>query len=225
MKSVRPAVLKKLVAIFLVVIVPCMAAANETPSMEVVIAAVEGLNTLLHEINAHDSGGFGFNSEADVAGAQLGAAFQVFTIPPDKILNYDPSIPDLSSMIVPTNQWQFLIISQGNPKSLLTVDFFNDQWTTVSIGASGLAMQLSKITAAWPASAGYRCKLIKVYQAKSDLLEISFGDKLIGIIPLLSARMALGFEKKDFDPLDLQDSGNIVINLKPIVQKGLQEGK
>jgi hypothetical protein len=56
-------------------------------------------------------------------------------------------------------------------------------------------------------------------------LEILLGDKVIGIVPLLSARMALGFEKKDFDPLDLQDSKNIVINLKPIVEKSLQEEK
>jgi len=223
MKSVKPAVLKKLVAIFFVVILPSVVTANETPSTEVVVAAVEGLNTFLHEINAHNSGGFGFSSQADVAGAELGVAFQVFTIRPDKILSYDPSISDLSSMIVPTNQWQFLIISQGKPKSLLTVDFFEGQWTAVSIGASGLAMQLSKITEAWPASDGYSCKLIKVYQAKSDLLEILRGDTVIGVVPLFSARIALGFEKKDFDPLDLQDSKNIVINLKPIVEKSLQQ--
>jgi hypothetical protein len=225
MKSVKTAVLGKWIVFFLVVVLPSALAANEIPSTEVVMAAREGLTTFLHEIKAQNLDRFGFYSQADTSSAQLGAAFQVFTIPPDKILNYDPSSSDLSSMIVPTNLWQFLIVSQGNPRSLLTVDFFNDQWTAVSIGASGLAMQLKKITEAWPASAGYRCKLIKVYQAKSDLLEISLGDKVIGIVPLLSARMALGFEKEDLAPLGVQDSRNILINLKPIVEKSIQAEK
>ena len=225
MKPVKTAVLKKMIALFLIVMLPSVVAAEGIPSREVVIAAREGLTTFLYEIKAQNLDRFGFYSQADISGAQLGPAFQIFTIPPDKILSYDPSISDLSSMIVPTNQWQFLIISQGNPKSLLTVDFFKDEWTAVSIGASGLAMQLSKITEAWPASAGYRCRLIRVYQAKSDFLEMSLGERVIGIVPLLSARMALGSEKEDFDPLDLQDSRNIVINLKPVVEKSLQEGK
>ena len=225
MKSVKTAVLKKSIAIFLVVILPSVVAARGIPATEVVIAATEGLTTFLHQINAQNLDRFGFYSQADISGAQLGPAFQIFTIPPDKILSYDPSISDLSSMIVPTNQWQFLIISQGNPKSLLTVDFFKDEWTAVSIGASGLAMQLSKITEAWPASAGYRYRLIRVYQAKSDFLEMSLGEKVIGIVPLLSARMALGSEKEDFDPLGLEDSRNILINLRPIVEKNIQEGR
>lgn len=223
MKSIKTEVLRKLIVLFVVVMLPSVVAAGGIPSTEVVIAAREGLTTFLHEINTQNLDRFGFYSQGDITGAELGMAFQVFTIPPDKILNYDPSISDLSSMIVPTNLWQFLIISYGNPKSLLTVDFFNDQWTPVSIGASGLAMQLSKIIEAWPASAGYQYRLIKVYQAKSDLLEISLGDQVIGIVPLLSARMALGFEKRDFDPLDLGNSRNILINLMPAVEKNIQE--
>jgi hypothetical protein len=225
MKSIKPEVLRRLIVLFLLIMLPSVVAAERIPSTEVVIAAREGLKTFLQEINAQNLDRFGFYSQGDITSAELGPAFQVFTIPPDKILNYDPSISDLSSMIVPTNLWQFLIISEGNPKSLLTVDFFNDQWTAVSIGASGLAMQLSKIIEAWPASAGYRYRLIKVYQAKSDLLEISLGDQVIGIVPLLSARMALGFEKRDFDPFDFQDSKNLLIDLKPTVEKNLQEGK
>ncbi len=225
MKSVKEVVLRKLVVLFLVVMLPSVVAAQAIPSTEIVIAARERLTTFLHEIKAPNLDRFGFYSQADISGAEIGPAFQVFTVPPDKILNYDPSSSDLSSLIVPTNLWQFLITSQGNPRSLLTVDFFNDQWTAVSIGASGLAMQLSKITEAWPVSAGYRFRLIKVYQAKSDLLEISLRDKVVGIVPLLSARMALGFAKEDFDPLGLEDSTNILINLKPVVEKSLQEGK
>ena len=225
MKSDKPAMLKKFVAILLLVILPSIVAADETPSPEVSLAATLGLRTFMGKIGSQNSLGFGFVSQTDITEAQLGPSFQIFTIPPDDILNYDPSISDLSSMIIPTNQWQFLIISQGSPRSLLTVDFFNDEWTAVSIGASGLASQLSKITEVWPASAGYRWRLIKVYQAKSDLVEISSGDKVIGIVPLLSGRVALGFEKQDFDPLDLQVSKNILLNLKPIVEKSLQEEK
>jgi hypothetical protein len=225
MKPIKTELLRKLIVLSLVVMLPSVVPAEGIPSTEIVIAAREGLKTFLNEVNAQNLDRFGFYSQGDITGAELGAAFQVFTIPPDKILSYDPSISDLTSMIVPTNLWQFLIISQGNPKSLLTVDFLNDQWTAVSIGASGLAMQLSKITEAWPASAGYRWRLIKVYQAKSDLLEISLGDKVIGIVPLLSARMALGFEKEDFDPLGLEDSRNILIYLKPTVENNLQEEK
>lgn len=84
-------------------------------------------------------------------------------------------------------------MNQGQAKALLTVDMVDGHWKVVSIGAAGLADELLKVVRAWPDTSGCSLRLIRTYQAMSDFIVISKAGATIGIVPLVSARLALGF--------------------------------
>jgi hypothetical protein len=192
------------------------------PSLDIVNAAQEGIKILVHDKEMHFLDRFGFLNQKEVDEATLGDGFQVYTVSPNTILNEETS-HDLNSMVVPTNMWQFLIMTQNKAASLLTVDRVNDKWTAVSIGASGLATQLSQVIEARPVSKGYQHRLIRVYQATSDFIEISREGQVIGFVPFVSLRIALGGEQRDFNPLILIQSSDLLAKLRPLVRKNIED--
>ncbi len=197
--------------------------ANE-PSQEVIEAAKEGMEVFIWNSNIKDLSPFGFSSQEEIDKARLGKGFQVYTIPPDRILGEGQS-QDLTVMATPSSIWQFLILTEGKAVALLTVDRINSKWTPVSIGASGLASQLSMVMEAWPSHEGYHLKLIRIYQATSDFVGILLDTSVIGNIPLTSGRIAMDLERVDFNPLDLHESSDIIKSIRPIVRENIQSNK
>ncbi len=223
--------MKKIIVHVLVVIsfifilqVPFLFPSDELPSPEIVNAAREGIKTFIKDTRIENLHRFGFLNQKEVDEATLGEGFQIFTISPDTLLK-DETSQDLHLMAVPTTLWQFLIVTDGKAVSLLTVDYINNKWTAVSIGASRLAKQLSKFIETWPLSKGYHYRLIRVYQATADLIELSQEEKVIGIVPLRSGRIAMGLERKDFDPRDLYYSSNVLTKIRPVVRNNIQTYK
>lgn len=129
---------------------------------------------------------------------------------------------DLSSLLVSTDTWQFLITTRGKAVAIITVDFMDGKWMPVSIGSSELASQLSKLLEVWPTSSGHRYRFIRVYQANSEFMELSTRDGITGIIPLGSARHALGLTKKEFDPFDIHTSADMVKQITTVVRKNVE---
>jgi len=97
----------------------------------------------------------------------------------------------------------------------------NGEWTPVGIGGVGLAKEISKALETWPASAGYQCKFIRVYQAVSDFLGVSLEENTVGILPFTSARISMGLEERGFDPLELYDAGDVAARIRPIVKRNM----
>jgi hypothetical protein len=196
--------------------------AGNAPPDDIKRAAGEGIVVFLKDKRMGNLQRLGFQSRAEIDNAALGEGFQIFTIPPDKLLN--DSLPqDLPSLVIPTNQWQFLIVSGDKANALLTVDIVDGAWTPVSIGSSGLAQQLAALLAAWPASAGYEYRLIRVYQAKSDFIELSHRGKVVGIVPLTSLLVATSGEAgAAYAPRSLHDPKEVLSELRPVVRRNLQ---
>ncbi len=205
-----------------ILFMPGVAAA---PPDDINNAARQGIAVLLKESRSSHIGRLGFESQADVDNAELGEGFQVFTIQPDKLLD-ESSSQELSDLVIPTSQWQFLILAKGNAKALLTVDLVNGKWTPVSIGSAGLARQLSDLLTAWPAASGYRYRLVRVYQAQSDFIELSQAGKKIGILPLTSLLAATKKgERKAFNPRDLRNPKEVLSELRPVVRENMRYKK
>jgi hypothetical protein len=200
---------------------PFSFSSDAIPYREIVSAAQQGIETFVRGPRVQNLHKFGFFNQRQIDEAALGEGFQVFTIPPDWLLSQE-SPKDMNALALPTNLWQFLIVTGGKSTSLLTVDLFNDRWTAVSIGASGLATELEILLNAWPLSAGYHYRLLRVYQAKSDFIEILQGGRTIGVVPFTSCRMAMNLENREFDPLDLHDPTEILTKLQPIVRMNIQ---
>lgn len=200
--------------------------AGSSPPDDVKRAAVDGLKAFVKDGRMGKLRQLGFDTQADIDYSALGKGFQIFTIPPDRLLN--GSAPqDIQTLAIPTNQWQFQIVTGDKAKALLTVDIVNGVWTTVSIGSSGLAQQLAGFLASWPPASGYDFRLIRVYQAKSDFIELSKGGKVLGIVPLTSLLAATsGGSATAYDPRSLRDPNEVLSNLRPVVKRNLlQDGK
>jgi hypothetical protein len=86
-------------------------------------------------------------------------------------------------------------------------------------------VQSSKLLEAWPASSGYQYRLISVYQVNAKFIEVSQGDKVIGLVPLVSSNATMGEPKKEFDPTDIRDAKEVLINLRSAVLRNIQSGQ
>lgn len=184
---------------------PLLSFAGDIPSQEIIDAAQKGIGIFVKE----------------TGGVSLGKVFHVYTIDPTDIL-IDDSAHDIQSDATTTSQWQAMILKDGKAISLLTVDLINEKWVPVSFGASELANQLSGILEIWPASKGYEYRLIRIYQATSDILEVTQGRNLIGFIPLGTARISIGLEQQKINTRNLRTSAEILKVIRPTVEQNLQ---
>ena len=204
---------------------PCLSFAGKAPPDDVRNAAQVGINVILKDSRMGNLHRLGFQSQEDIDSANLGKGFQIFTIPPDKLLNETTPL-NLQALVTPTNQWQFLIAAGDKAKALLTVEFVDGKWIPVSIGSAALAKELSDFLDAWPASSGYDYRLIRVFQAKSEFIELTKGGKVIGIVSLSSLSLATSRGEAEAANLrGLRDSNEVLSELKFIVRNHLQFNK
>ena len=193
-------------------------AAAQSPPPDVRAAAEQGLGNFLRTSQARSLANPAFGGGApEVTGATVGNGFQIFTVPSDRLLNTTET--DLRVLAVPTSLWEFLVVGADGPRGVLTVDRVNGTWTAVSLGAAGLAEQLTALADAWPAST-YQMRFIRVYQASAELMEITQAGRVIGVVPFVSARVALE-SSPAFDPNDVWSPADVVSKLRPIVKRTL----
>ena len=227
MKALRSEFLSNLMIIVFVSILQVIfvSLAEAMPPEEVVNAAEQGLINFSQNIPPQNFSQLGFLSQDEISKNQLGEAFQIYTIHPDDLLNFEKNIWSISDLLVPTNLWNFLILSDGLAKAVLMVDFFDNKWTAVGIGSSGLAVQLKKIIETWPLSSGYQHRFIRIYQANADFVEITLSGTTVGLIPLTSGRAAMDLADTNFNALDLHDPQNILTSIIPIVKENVKRWK
>ena len=194
--------------------------ADERPTPQVQAAAQQGIEVFLNHSKVTGLDKIGFATREDIQEASLAEGFRVFTVPPEKLLK-EQSVKDFRALSAPLDQWQFIVAAREAPKALITVELTNGVWTPVSIGSAGLAQQLRAVTKSWPASEGYTYRLIRIYQARSEFIELSKGDRLIGIIPMISLHVAIGDRLEKFDPLEIRDPGEIISDLRQVVKDSM----
>jgi hypothetical protein len=207
-------------AAFLIAVCAPMVQGGEIPAA-VRKAADDGVHIFLKDQRLKGLQNLGFRSRSEKDNAYAGEGFQVFTILPDRLLN-SPVRPDIAALVTPTNQWQFLINADGGSKALLTVDIMNNVWTPVSIGSAGLAAEISLFLERWPAASGYTYRLVRIYQAKAEFMELSREGRLLGVVPLGSFNALTGRKNKPFDPADIRAPKDLLEKARPAVERNLQ---
>ncbi len=216
--------LRHVVAVGLMLAVPALPAqAQDAPGAAIVRAGARALPEFLRPIQETHLPQFGFPSRDAADAAELGVAFQVHTVDPRRLIAAEASV-GLTDLAVATPQWQLVVMSHGRARAVMTVAPLDGRWRGVAIGASGLAAQLHDLVERWPAARGYRCRLIRVYQAASDAVEVRQDGRLQGVVPLASSRAALGLTPA-FDPQDLRDTRDMAAALRPLVAAGLGSGR
>jgi hypothetical protein len=204
----------------ILLIFPASSISREAAPQEVIRAAIDGLRPFLEAIPGQDLEHYGFASPEELARATLGKPFKVYTITPDKILNYSQEMK-LSTVISPTNLWFFPVVYRGKVRTILTVDFVDGEWRAVAIGSSGLAKQLERIENKWPESDGYDHRFIRIYQAQSDFVAVS-KERILKIVPLESAAVALKLKKVIEGVYGLYSPSEMIPKLVPVVRENLQ---
>lgn len=130
----------------------------------------------------------------DLKQATVGHGFEVYTVDPRDLL----ARGDLPSLARPTGQWRFVISLHGKPIGLATVQQVNGHYETVAYGASVLAKDVEAAMTAHGNSTRSNLRFIRIYQARSDLLEVDHAK----FAPLHSARESLLLKKAGSDLVD-----------------------
>lgn len=147
---------------------------------------------------------------------QLKQGFQMHTVPPRRLLQ----CKELHREVVPTGLWRFVVVKEGQPVSLLTTAMVDGKWTAVSMGGAVLAKEIGKVMERWPAEKGYTYRFLRIFQAKSDFVEISKNGKPVGMVPMTAARVALGI-RGEFDPGAIMPAAEMMKDLRESVSSGL----
>lgn len=151
-------------------------------------AANEGLSFFIPIILHDDIRQYGFLDSKELDQATLGEPFQIYTITPGKILEYDSSM-SIEQMISTTSVWLFPIVAKDEVRALLTVGRIDAKWEAYEVGGSRLAKLLAAVMDKYPSSEGYDFKFIRVFQASADFALVSRPGE-VELIPLEPARIS-----------------------------------
>lgn len=193
--------------------------AEEVP-MDVFQAAQKGVCNFVNAESSMENSPFGISTKAALDNARLHHGFQVYTVSPVKLLKST----GLSSHLAPTGLWRFVVVSEGQPVSLITIAQVEGQWKAVSMGGAQLANEVNKVMEKWPAKQGYNHSFIRIYQARADFIEISRNGRSIGFVPLTASRLAFGIDG-GFDPAVILHDSEILSPLKKIVIEKMNNDK
>jgi hypothetical protein len=199
----------------LLVILSVSLTAVETPRADVLMAAREGLGTYLPLILSPEDLGTGK--------IQLGYGFAEYTVDPDRLLQ-EMEVP-LWEKARPTGAWRFVVLFDGNPIALLTVDFMDGRWQTVGIGAAQLAEEVQSVTTSWPEESGFKHRFIRIYQANADFMEIQKDREEPRYTPLIAARVSLQIQGIESGPYQRLFQSEIVEPLREIVLNAMEKNK
>ena len=191
-------------------------------------AAENGLQAMMRELTRGQSPHSRLPEDAPIAVASygdlqklsLGVGFEVNTIDPTALL-YAGANADLGRLTRPTGLWKFVILSQGRPVGLLEMERVKGQWQAIGAGSARLA---EDIVAAAPKTGDGSFRFVRVYQARSDLLQVRGEDNRAHFVPMASARGALGLADATARRPTLS-SQDLLPSLQTAVRAGLKYGR
>ncbi|MBO2944736.1 hypothetical protein JJQ72_12210 [Paenibacillus sp. F411] len=168
-------------------------------------AGLEEFKKLISE----DPIGFGYKDIEEVGQVTLGPGFQINWIDADKFANVKSSLIDVSK---PTGQYEFIVLSNGEGKSFLTVERNGGRFRVISAGgdASGLSKSLAKMTSSL-ASASEHIELALIKDGNVRYLVTNVDGKEVNIPDFTSEKMAL---MSGMDQNQLWDSDKTISYLK-----------
>ncbi len=192
--------------------------AGDTPPADVLKAAQKGIcDFRAAETSRVDAG----QSRADIMMVENGEiqnGFQVYTLSPNHLVKK----ANFGKILTPTGLWRFVVTNEGAPISLITVAVVQGKWTAVSLGGAGLAAEVHKALRTWPEKDGYTYRFLRIYQTRTDLLQIFRDGKPIGFVPLTSSRQAFQLEG-DYDPAVILPAGKVGKMLRKLVMEKMPD--
>ncbi|RFP07957.1 MULTISPECIES: hypothetical protein [unclassified Duganella] len=155
----------------------------------------------------------------DLKDARIAYGFPVYTIDPADLLT---GRRELKAMARPTGIWRFVITLNDQPIGLATVEQVNGKWETVAYGATVMAKDLDAAMGAYANADRSNVRVLRIYQAQSDFLEVSSAQNgAARFAPLHSARQSLLLQRKGTGD-GLLDASELLEPLRIAVKKNLE---
>jgi len=192
-------------------------------------AAEQGLADYIQRKEAHGADAATSASPLAVADARelstlhIGYGFEVHTLTPEDLLGRRA---ELARVVRPTGVWRFVAQAGARPVGLVTVAWHEGRWQAVSFGGGGLAQEVEAVMAAYADAGRTNVRFIRVFQAQSDLLEVtSTADGIVRYAPLRSAREALSQDLPAgtvTGVMTLRDGRELIEPLRAAVKKSME---
>jgi len=202
-----------LTLVFTLALICCVTsgtAHSQTAPPEVLKVAQEGLQSFLSRVPLEARGHYGFTRSDDFQQAQLGPAFNLYTMTPQALLASSADTP-VTSLLSKTTLWYFPVMVHNEVRAILVVDQVDGQWQAVSLGYAELARALGRVGQRWPQAEGFHPQLIAVFQAKEYLVRVpEHSDN--HLIPIFPA----GSDLKESNAAD------VIERLKPVVKEAIR---
>ena len=154
--------------------------------------------------------------------ARIGYGFPVYTIDPDQLMHGRGS---MKSMARHAQQWRFVVLLGERPIGMATVEQHGGRYQTVAYGAAVLSKDLDALVAAHGNADRSNLRLLRIYQARSDLLEVETAGGT-RFAPLYSARASLPLQRADAfgrPTAALADEAELLPALRAAVKRNLDE--
>ncbi|HEY0062580.1 MAG TPA: hypothetical protein VGC21_10695 [Telluria sp.] len=129
----------------------------------------------------------------DLKQAVVSYGFPVHTVDPNEMLAGRSSMQGLAKQ---TSQWRFVITLHERPIGMATVERNNGRYETVEYGASVLSKDVDAMAGFHGNADKSNLRFVRVYQARSDFLEVKGQDGRARFAPLHSARESLMLKQR-----------------------------
>ncbi|MCP4219211.1 MAG: hypothetical protein GY765_31540 [bacterium] len=190
--------------------------AGDTPPTEVLNAARKGIGDFKQAETSRIAAGQNSAGFTMVENGEIRDGFQVYTISPNQLVKHS----NIDNMLTPTGLWRFVVANEAVPVSLITVALVKKKWTAVSLGGAKLAGEVFNVLQAWPVKDGYTYRFLRIFQTRTDFMQISRNGKPVGFVPLTSSRQAFQLEGA-FDPAVLLPADKIEKTLRKMVKENM----
>lgn len=127
-------------------------------------------------------------SAQELRSAAIAYGFPVYTIDPPELL---AGRGTMQSMARHTNVWRFVIAVGPRPIGMATVEKVNGRFEVVEYGAALLAKDLNVLAGQHGNGDKSNLRMVRIFQARSDLLEVTGSDGRARFAPMHSARQSL----------------------------------
>lgn len=158
----------------------------------------------------------------DLRQATIGHGFPVYTIDPPQMLAGRGS---MQSMARQTGTWRFVIMLGGRAIGLATVEKTNGRFETVAYGGAVLAKDLDALAGHYGNADKSNLRFVRIFQARSDLLEVTAADGRARFAPMHSARESLMLQqrarKQGLAPADLLEEAELQQPLRSAVKQNM----
>lgn len=155
----------------------------------------------------------------DLKDATISYGFAVHTIDPPELL---AGRGTMQAMAHHANQFRFVITLKDRAIGLATVEKNNGRYETVAYGGAVLARDLDAVVAVHGNADKSNLRMLRIYQARSDLLEVAGQDGRVRYAPLHSARESLLLAQHNKDGNNgLMDEAEFMQPLRTAVKQNM----